>query len=86
MMDKCSKNIDTLEGYIKTLKKENEERIQDEYEKLVEGLRKVQKEREEDERTWANPILPDEILNEAIPGTVRTAEHFMTVFFIYFLI
>uniref|UniRef100_A0A915N8Q1 DNA 5'-3' helicase n=1 Tax=Meloidogyne javanica TaxID=6303 RepID=A0A915N8Q1_MELJA len=43
----------------------------------VEGLRKVQKEREEDERVWANPVLPNEILDEAIPGTVRTAEHFM---------
>nr|CAD2194153.1 unnamed protein product [Meloidogyne enterolobii] len=77
MMEKCSKNIDKLEEHIHTLKKENEERIQDEYEKLVEGLRKVQKEREEDERVWANPVLPNEILDEAIPGTVRTAEHFM---------
>lgn len=26
----------------------------------------------------ANPVLPDEILQEAIPGSVRTAEHFVS--------
>jgi DNA excision repair protein ERCC-2 len=78
-MDQCTKNIDTLEEHIRKLKKENQERIQDEYEKLVEGLRRVQKEREEDERAWINPVLPNQILQETIPGSIRTAEHFMMV-------
>lgn len=29
-----------------------------------------------DERL-ANPVLPSEILNEAIPGSIRTAQHFI---------
>uniref|UniRef100_A0A183CFM0 General transcription and DNA repair factor IIH helicase subunit XPD n=1 Tax=Globodera pallida TaxID=36090 RepID=A0A183CFM0_GLOPA len=77
MMEKCAKNIDVLEQHIQTLKTENQQRIQDEYEKLVENLRRVEKEREEDERAWTNPVLPTEILREAVPGSIRTAEHFM---------
>uniref|UniRef100_A0A914GXT4 DNA 5'-3' helicase n=1 Tax=Globodera rostochiensis TaxID=31243 RepID=A0A914GXT4_GLORO len=77
MMEKCAKNIDVLEQHIQTLKTENHRRIQDEYEKLVENLRRVEKEREEDERAWTNPVLPTEILREAVPGSIRTAEHFM---------
>jgi len=79
MVERCGKNIETLEGHIRTLKRENEDRIQDEYEKLVEGLRRAQREREEDERAWTNPVLPSEILQEAVPGSIRTAEHFMMV-------
>ena len=78
-MERCVKNIETLEGHIQKLKKENQERIQEEYDKLVEGLRRAQREREEDERAWTNPVLPSEILREAIPGSIRTAEHFMMV-------
>lgn len=25
----------------------------------------------------ANPVLPDEVLQEAVPGSIRTAEHFL---------
>lgn len=32
--------------------------------------------RETDE-VMANPVLPDEILNEAVPGNIRRAEHFI---------
>ncbi|KAL3094502.1 hypothetical protein niasHT_026268 [Heterodera trifolii] len=77
MMDKCAKNIDALEQHIQTLRTENQNRIQEEYEKLVDNLRRVEKERDEDERAWTNPVLPTEILREAVPGTIRTAEHFL---------
>lgn len=75
-MDKCGKNIDDLDREIKRVKEENNERLQQEYEKLVENLKKVEEERAID-RAWANPVLPNAILEEAVPGTIRTAEHFI---------
>lgn len=69
-------NITTLEKHIKELKQANHEKLQEEYEKLVQNLRRVEQERTE-EHAWASPVLPDAILRESIPGTIRTAEHFM---------
>lgn len=79
MIEKCGKNIETLEEHIRSLRKDNQQQIQDEYEKMVEGLKRVEREREEDERAWANPVLPSEILREVVPGSIRMAEHFMVV-------
>uniref|UniRef100_A0A914W6J6 DNA 5'-3' helicase n=1 Tax=Plectus sambesii TaxID=2011161 RepID=A0A914W6J6_9BILA len=75
-IDRCSQNLDTLGDYVKRLKETNADRLQTEYERMVEGLREAQRNRETD-RVLANPVLPDAILQEAIPGTIRTAEHFV---------
>lgn len=50
--------------------------MKNEYSKLVEGLRDANAARDED-TFMANPILPDDILKEAIPGNIRRAEHFV---------
>ncbi|VDN06675.1 unnamed protein product [Thelazia callipaeda] len=47
-----------------------------EYERLVEGLRRVEEDRMNDQ-VLANPVLPDMILQEAVPGSIRTAIHFI---------
>lgn len=52
------------------------EKLQSEYEKLVEGLKEAQIAREE-ELFMANPVLPDDLLEEAVPGNIRRAEHFV---------
>ncbi|TKR64288.1 hypothetical protein L596_024850 [Steinernema carpocapsae] len=75
-VDRCANNLQALEQHVQKLKEQNNDRLQDEYQKLVEGLRRVEEQRIED-RAWANPALPNEILNEAIPGTIRTANHFV---------
>ena len=33
--------------------------------------------RRETEQILANPVLPDNILNEAVPGSIRKGEHFV---------
>jgi DNA excision repair protein ERCC-2 len=43
---------------------------------LVEGLRDANVARDED-TFMANPILPDDLLKEAVPGNIRRAEHFV---------
>jgi len=43
----------------------------------VEGLREAGEAREED-AFMSNPALPDDLLQEAVPGNIRRAEHFVT--------
>lgn len=52
------------------------ERLRNEYSILVEGLRDASAARDED-TFMANPILPDHVLKEAVPGNIRRAEHFV---------
>merc|ERR1719270_130542 len=65
-----------LEEEIKKLKEANSVKLQGEYERLVQGLREAQQ-RRETEQVLANPVLPEHILDEAIPGSIRKGEHFV---------
>eukprot|EP00118_Oscarella_pearsei_P004864 m.21551 g.21551 ORF g.21551 m.21551 type:complete len:231 (+) comp28184_c0_seq7:946-1638(+) len=58
------------------LKEKDAERLQQEYQRLVQGLRETRLARETDVH-MSNPVLPDDILQEAVPGNIRTAEHFI---------
>ena len=43
---------------------------------MVEGLRQAQQARDNDE-LLGNPVLPDHVLQEAVPGNIRKGEHFV---------
>lgn len=51
--------------------------MNDEYQRLVQGLKDATVARDTD-MILANPVLPDEILREAVPGNIRTADHFIS--------
>ncbi|XP_074655950.1 general transcription and DNA repair factor IIH helicase subunit XPD-like isoform X2 [Tubulanus polymorphus] len=74
-LDKCQQNVETLTNTIKKIKDTDKKRLQQEYSRLVEGLREANVARETD-IVMANPVLPDEVLQEAVPGNIRNAEHF----------
>ena len=76
LVDKCVESVATLEDEVKRLKEANSAKLQGEYERLVAGLREAQ-ERRETEQVLANPVLPEHILNEAVPGSIRKGEHFV---------
>lgn len=59
------------------MKEEGSNRLQEEYENMLRGLRRAQEEREADV-VLANPVLPQDILKGAIPGNIRTADHFIS--------
>lgn len=59
------------------MKESDSKKLRQEYERLVEGLRDAQQARQTD-MILANPILPDEVLQESIPGNIRNAEHFIS--------
>uniref|UniRef100_A0A8C9PT68 General transcription and DNA repair factor IIH helicase subunit XPD n=1 Tax=Spermophilus dauricus TaxID=99837 RepID=A0A8C9PT68_SPEDA len=75
-LDRCQGNLETLQKTVLRIKETDEQRLRDEYRRLVEGLREASAARETDAHL-ANPVLPDEVLKEAVPGSIRTAEHFL---------
>ena len=62
-----------------SVKESDMSKLKEEYHRLVEGLKNANVQRETDV-VLANPVLPDEVLQEAVPGNIRNAQHF--VFFL----
>ncbi|DAA76068.1 TPA_exp: Uncharacterized protein A8136_1105 [Trichophyton benhamiae CBS 112371] len=73
---KASRGANNLERKIDDMKSSDADKLQNEYQKLVEGLREADEAREE-EQLMANPVLPDDLLKESVPGNIRRAEHFV---------
>lgn len=76
LLKRCSENLENLSAQIKKVKDVDEQRLQSEYQRLVDGLKEAQIARETD-IVLSNPILPRDILDEAIPGNIRQADHFI---------
>ncbi|KAI8070367.1 DNA repair helicase [Gongronella butleri] len=76
MLDAGARSINMLSDRIAEIKKNDRQKLEAEYSKLVEGLRDASTARDED-TFMANPVLPDDILKEAVPGNIRRAEHFV---------
>lgn len=76
-MKRASRGANKLADAVDEMKAQDSEKLQNEYEKLVEGLRQNEIAREED-LFMANPVLPKDLLDEAIPGNIRKAEHFIS--------
>ncbi|XP_048149308.1 LOW QUALITY PROTEIN: general transcription and DNA repair factor IIH helicase subunit XPD [Corvus hawaiiensis] len=75
-LDRCQANVGALQSALQRVKESDSRRLADEYRRLVQGLREASAARDSD-LVLANPVLPDEILQEAVPGSIRTAEHFV---------
>ncbi|KAK4097140.1 DNA repair helicase [Parathielavia hyrcaniae] len=73
---KATRGAQNLENRISEMRDSDQQKLQDEYEKLVQGLRGADDGRQEDS-FMANPTLPDDLLKEAVPGNIRRAEHFV---------
>ncbi|KUJ23099.1 DNA repair helicase [Mollisia scopiformis] len=73
---RATRGAQNLETKISEMKESDSEKLQNEYAKLVEGLRDQDEAREED-AFMSNPALPDDLLKEAVPGNIRRAEHFV---------
>ncbi|XP_071862455.1 general transcription and DNA repair factor IIH helicase subunit XPD [Bombus fervidus] len=75
-LEKSSANIQLLEKTVTEMREDDVNKLKEEYERLVEGLKDAHVARETD-IILANPVLPDEILQEVVPGNIRNAEHFV---------
>ncbi|CAH8528311.1 unnamed protein product [Heterobilharzia americana] len=76
-LEKCTTSLNLLTETVNRVKENNSERLKQEYQRLVEGLRQAQIEKETD-LVLANPALPDDILQESVPGSLRSADSFLS--------
>ncbi|TRY70725.1 hypothetical protein TCAL_01186 [Tigriopus californicus] len=76
LLDRCQSSITVLESEIARLKEADSMQLKNEYDRLVQGLREAQTRREND-AVLSNPVLPDHVLQEAVPGSIRKGEHFV---------
>ncbi|KAF8250207.1 DNA repair helicase RAD3 [Wilcoxina mikolae CBS 423.85] len=74
---KAARGAANLERKITEMKASDANKLQNEYQKLVEGLREEEERRESEESFMTNPVLPADLLKEAVPGNIRRAEHFV---------
>nr|QZX63210.1 DNA excision repair protein ERCC-2 [Halisarca dujardinii] len=75
-LDRSHANLEVLGKTLSVIKETNTRQLQEEYIRLVEGLREANVARDSDVQL-ANPVLPDQVLQEAIPGSIRRADHFI---------
>ncbi|EKM82686.1 hypothetical protein AGABI1DRAFT_118129 [Agaricus bisporus var. burnettii JB137-S8] len=75
MLDSAVRSVTKLGEKIEEVKTTDAAKLQDEYAKLVEGLQEPDD--SDTDNALANPVLPEDILKEAIPGNIRKAEHFV---------
>ena len=79
IIDGANRNISRLRGMVKNMKESDEKKLRSEYDNLVSGLVNsggIPAQNVADQGL-ANPVLPEDILNAAIPGSIRRAEHFV---------
>lgn len=75
-LDGATRNLSQVTQLIEKSKATDANRLRQEYSRLVEGL--AQRGNLAGTDTWlANPALPQDILQEAVPGNIRRAEHFV---------
>jgi DNA excision repair protein ERCC-2 len=77
-LDAAGRNITSLSGKIERAKQTDARRLREEYARLVDGLaQQGVLRRGGGEDALQNPVIPDDILREAVPGNIRRAEHFV---------
>jgi len=88
-LDAAGRNLGRLDAAIRRVKETDAGRLRDEYNRLVQGLVAQGTlparaagggggARGGGEDLLANPVLPEDILQETVPGNIRRAEHFVT--------
>ena len=74
---KASTCISNLSTKVQQMKAKDAQRLRGEYESLVNQLQESGVINSGGDGVLASPILPDDILQEAVPGNIRRAEHFL---------
>ena len=75
-LDSCAGNIASLKQKVDDMQQSNNERLQREYDQLLSGLA-ASSGLGDIGTTLGSPLLPQDVLNEACPGNIRTAKTFI---------
>lgn len=76
IIDRSTSSLQRLENTINHIKETNASKLREEYNRLVQGLKDASVARETDV-VLSNPVLPAHILQEVVPGSIRTADFFI---------
>jgi len=77
ILHKTTGNLIKLTREVEKQKAKDEEALRTQFNELVSGLQNATN--AADPRVFANPVLPADIVNEAIPGNIRKAQSFLSV-------
>nr|WCZ58321.1 general transcription and DNA repair factor IIH helicase subunit [Paratrimastix eleionoma] len=75
-MDGCTQNIQELSRELMKSKTTDSKKLQDEYHRMVDDLSQHWAGRG-GEQLISNPVLTKDVMEEAVPGNIRKAEHFL---------
>lgn len=76
-LEASGRGISKLKTRIAEMKASDSERLAAEYQTLVRGLAEQGLVRSGPDALLASPLLPQDIMQEAVPGTIRRGEHFV---------
>eukprot|EP01105_Mastigella_eilhardi_P015726 TRINITY_DN3599_c0_g1_i1.p1 TRINITY_DN3599_c0_g1~~TRINITY_DN3599_c0_g1_i1.p1 ORF type:complete len:546 (+),score=120.34 TRINITY_DN3599_c0_g1_i1:21-1658(+) len=74
-LDAATRNVTKLIGEVQRAKGADTQKLRREYERLVDGLARSGNTAMADELR-GDPVLPEDVVNEAVPGNIRRGEHF----------
>lgn len=75
-LEAASRSLENLSRKLADIRAKDAARLEEEYLRLVEGLQQTNANRAADE-IMANPVVPDDLLQEVVPGNIRKGEHFV---------
>lgn len=78
-LEASARNLVRLTEEIDNVKRQDTARLNTEYDALVRNLRDAGQIDDAAAEQLANPVLPSDIVEEAVPGSVRRATHFVSI-------
>eukprot|EP00639_Heterosigma_akashiwo_P012407 CAMPEP_0206361122 /NCGR_PEP_ID=MMETSP0294-20121207/149_1 /ASSEMBLY_ACC=CAM_ASM_000327 /TAXON_ID=39354 /ORGANISM="Heterosigma akashiwo, Strain CCMP2393" /LENGTH=597 /DNA_ID=CAMNT_0053805897 /DNA_START=1 /DNA_END=1795 /DNA_ORIENTATION=+ len=76
-LEAATRGLGRVSALVKEAKQSDAAKLQEEYQSLVRGLAEAAAQQRGPDAALANPALPQDILQEAVPGNIRRAEHFV---------
>nr|ODN87309.1 DNA excision repair protein ERCC-2 [Cryptococcus depauperatus CBS 7841] len=76
ILESAARSVNIISDKVTEIKDSDAKKLEDEYAKLVEGLQAANDNAEDDDML-VSPVLSKDMVDEAVPGNIRKAEHFI---------
>ncbi|XP_034111611.1 general transcription and DNA repair factor IIH helicase subunit XPD [Drosophila albomicans] len=76
-VERSTNALNQLTKLVQDMRDEDTNRLNEEYQRMVQGLKDASVQRDTD-MILANPVLPTDVLTEVVPGNIRNADHFLS--------
>lgn len=78
-LEQSTAKIHKLKEEVDRVRQVDKQRLVEEYQRLVQGLKEAGQLDETQAAQIGSPVLPDDVVEEAVPGNIRRAEHFLSL-------